>query len=227
MCVGAAETGDRAMKLRWRIAWLLSYPWVKILLCLRVEGREYFKKVDNKSGMIVAANHTSNFDPLILGWAIGREIYFLAKEELFNYRPFAWLIRSWNTLPVARGGFDIGAIKRCSQLLRRGKILVLFPEGTRSKTGELNRFKPGAALLALLNQVPVVPCHISGMSRSIVAYWVDRDLVRLGFRRKPIGCSSIRVRFGQPILPEGFVRNRNGYAQLTAVIETRVRELID
>ncbi len=214
------------MSLRWRIAWLLTYPWAKFLLRLRVEGREYIKNLGKKTGIIIAANHTSNFDPLILGWAVGQEIYFLAKEELFRYRPFAWLIRFWNALPVARWGFDSGAIRRCSHLLRQRKILIIFPEGTRSKIGELGRFKPGVAMLALLNQVPVVPCYVSGVNQSIVSYWVDRDFVRLGFRYKPRHAVSIRVRFGAPVFPSGFTRSREGYGQLTAVIEAQVRNLI-
>ncbi|MGQ9708272.1 MAG: lysophospholipid acyltransferase family protein [bacterium] len=215
------------MKLRWRLAWLLTYPLAKVVVNLRVEGRENLtcRNAREKRGMIIAANHTSNFDPLILGWAAAREIYFLAKEELFRYRPFGWLIRSWNALPVARGGVDTIAFRRCSRVLRNRQTLVLFPEGTRSKNSALAGFKPGVGMLAVLNSVPVVPAHISGMSRSIISYLVDRDFVRLGLRHKPSGCVQIRVRFGESVLPEGFSRNRQGYEQLTAIIEERVRSL--
>lgn len=212
------------MKLRWRLAWLLTYPLAKAIINLRVEGRRNLREC--KRGVIVAANHSSNFDPLILGWAAAREIYFLAKEELFCYRPFAWLIKAWNALPVGRGGIDIRAIRLCSEVLKHNKTLVLFPEGTRSKTGEMAGFKSGVGMLALLNQVPVVPTYISGMNGSIVSYFVDRDFVRLGLRKKPSGCVRIRVKFGAPIQPEGFKKDRQGYQEMTAVIEERVRTLV-
>ncbi len=209
------------MRWRWRIAWLLTYPWARFLLPLRVEGREALLP----GAQIIAVNHTSNFDPLIVGWAAGREIYFLAKEELFRHRAFAWLIRSWNALPVGRGGVDKRAIGLCSQLLCQGQTLVLFPEGTRSRDGRVGEFKPGVALLAVRNRVPVVPGFISGLSRSRLSYWVDRDFVRLGLRSKPEGCVPIRVRFGQPLFPEGFPANRQGYLNFTALLRERVAAL--
>lgn len=213
------------MKLRWRLAWLLTYPLAKILLNLRVEGKRNLSSC--QGGLIIAANHTSNFDPLILGWAAAREIYFLAKEELFRYRPFAWLIRAWNALPVGRGEIDLRAVRLCSRVLRHRQTLVLFPEGTRSKTGEMASFKRGVGMLALINQVPVIPTHIAGMESSIVSYLVDRDFVRLGIRKKPAHSGKIRVRFGNAVLPKGFTRDRQGYQGLTALIEERVRALAD
>lgn len=218
---------NRPVKLRWHLAWLLTYPLAKLLFNLRVVGRENLTAgaAQTKTGMIIAANHTSNFDPLIIGWAAAREIYFLAKEELFRSRPFAWLIKSWNALPVQRRGIDIKAFRRCSLLLRHQKTLVLFPEGTRSKDGSLTRFKPGVGMLAVLNSVPVVPAHISGLSHSLLSYLVDRDFARLGLRHKPKSRIPIRVKFGQPILPQGFSRDRQGYEQLTAQVEERIRWL--
>ncbi len=207
------------MRLRWRIAWLGTYPLAKLLLGLRVVGREHLVN----GGQIIAANHTSNFDPLILGWAAAREVYFLAKEELFRYRPFAWLIKSWNALPVGRKGIDLGAIKRCGAVLRRNQTLVLFPEGTRSRNGEIGAFKPGVGMLAVLNQVPVIPAFISGMAQSIVSYWVDRDFVRLGLRHKPKGRGAIEVRFGLPVYPDDYEASRTGYERLTAEVFRRVQ----
>lgn len=188
---------------------------------MEVKGRERLIK----GAQILAANHTSNFDPLIVGWAAGREIYFLAKEELFRYRPFAWLIKSWNALPVRRGGVDLRALRECRQILQRRKTLVLFPEGTRSKTGELGVFKPGVGMIAIMSRVPVVPVFIAGVSRSILSYWVDRDFVYRGWRQKPKECIPIRVIFGEPILPDGFSLRRKSYEEFTKVVEERVRAL--
>lgn len=215
------------MKLRWRLAWLFTYPAAKILLRLRVQGRENLLP----DGQIIAANHTSNFDPLLIGWAAAREIYFLAKEELFRYRPFAWLISSWNALPVSRGGMDIPAFRRCSALLRQKQTLVLFPEGTRSRSGDLGEFKPGVGMLAVLNRVPIVPAHISGVKNSIISYWVDRDFVRKGWRQKPGSPWPIRslnpltVRFGSPVFPDCGPAGREVYERLTAEVFRRVQAL--
>ena len=201
----------------------LTWPLRRFLLHLRVVGRERL----GPGPMILAANHVSNFDPLIVGFAAAREVHFLAKEELFaSSRIFAWLIRSWNAWPVRRGGGDTAALKRCSWLLKRRQVLVLFPEGTRSKTGETARFRSGIGLLATANRVPVVPVGITGVDQSNVSYWTDRDFVRRGFRRKPSGPTHIRVVFGKPVEPTGFRSDRQGYAELALAVESRVRELV-
>ncbi|MEO0074414.1 MAG: lysophospholipid acyltransferase family protein, partial [candidate division WOR-3 bacterium] len=75
-------------RLRWRVGWYLTYPLARLFLGLRVHGREHL----TKGPLILAANHVSNFDPLIIGWAVRREVHFLAKEELFQQsKLFAWL----------------------------------------------------------------------------------------------------------------------------------------
>jgi len=212
------------LKLRWRVAWLATYPLQRFLLHLRVRGRD--KLVAGPQ--ILAANHVSNFDPLIIGMAAAREVHFLAKEELFAAsRAFAWLIRAWNAWPVRRGGADAAAIKRCSWLLKRRQTLVLFPEGTRSKTGEMARFRPGIGLLAVANQVPVVPVYMAGVARSIVSYWTDRDFVSRGLRCRPAGPSRISVVFGDPVYPDGFGRDRRSYVGMAHTVEQHIRGLAD
>lgn len=210
------------MKLRWRVGWLLTYPFARLVLRLRVTGRDNLLA----GPQILAANHVSNFDPLIVGMAAAREIHFLAKEELFTEsRAFAWLIRTWNAWPVRRGGADSGALKRCSWLLKRKQTVVLFPEGTRSKTGELQRFQPGIGFLALSSRVPVVPVCLAGVNLSNVSYWVDRDFVRRGFRKRPTEPTRIRVSFGTPVFPDGFSRDRAGYDGLAQTVAESVRLL--
>ena len=219
---GEVRPWSRPVKLRWRIAWLATYPLQRCLLHLRVVGRDRL----GPGPMILAANHVSNFDPLIIGMAAAREVHFLAKDELFTAsRTFAWLIRSWNAWPVKRGGADASAIRRCSWLLRRSQTLVLFPEGTRSKTGATARFRPGVGLLSTTNRTPVVPVCLTGVDNSNVSYWTDRDFVRQGFRRKPVGSTRITVTFGEPLSPAGFSSDRRGYIELTQAVEQRVREL--
>lgn len=211
------------MKLRWRLAWLAVYPWARLLIPLRVTGRNRLRR---SGPQILAANHSANVDPILVGLAAGREIHFLAKEELFHYRRwFAWLIRTWNAWPVRRQGGDAAAIRRCSWLLQHGQTLVLFPEGTRSRTGELQPFRPGVGLLAIRNQAPVVPTLISGISRSLISYLTDKDFVRHGYRRRPTNRVPVSVTFGEPVQPTGFADTRTDHIAFTACVEQRLREL--
>lgn len=211
------------MKLRWRVAWLALYPWARLLIPLRVKGREQLLRAGPQ---ILAANHTANVDPILVGLAAGREIHFLAKEELFNYRRwFSWLIRTWNAWPVRRQGGDPQAIRNCAWLLRNRQSLVLFPEGTRSRTGELQRFRPGIGLLSIQNRAPIVPTLISGISRSMVSYLTDRDLVKRGLRHKPAQPATVHVTFGEPVRPEGFPDTRAGHVAITETVEQRIREM--
>lgn len=210
------------MKLRWRVAWCALYPWAKLLLPLRVRGREHL----GPGPQVIAANHSSSLDPVIIGLAAAREVHFLAKQELFNGpRAFAWLIRSWNAWPVRRAGSDVQAMRRCAWLLRHRQSLVLFPEGTRSRSGELGRFRPGVGMLAITGRAPVVPAFIDGLSRSLVGYLTDRDLVRRGLRRKPPAPVTIRVSFGPPVRPAGFTDDRAGHVALALAVENSVREM--
>jgi 1-acyl-sn-glycerol-3-phosphate acyltransferase len=140
---------------------------------------------------------------------------------------FAWLIRTFNAWPVRRGGADAGAVRHCSWLLQHGQTLVLFPEGTRSKTGQLQPFQPGIGFLALGNRVPVIPVYMGGIDHSNVSYIVDPDFVRRGFRKKPAAPTRIRVSFGAPVMPDGFSADRQGYEELTRVVADRVRALAE
>jgi len=202
----------------------LVYAFGQIVLKVRVTGRN--KLVPGPQ--ILASNHVSNFDPLLVGLGARREVHFLAKEELFNAsRLFAWLIHTYNAWPVRRGGGDPAAMKRCSWLLGKRQTIVLFPEGTRSRTGDLTPFKPGIGMLAITNHVPVVPVHLGGVSRSIIAYLVDRDFVARGLRRKPRRNEGIRIAFADPVYPRGFAADRQGYEDMTQEVEKRVREMAE
>ena len=211
------------MKLRWRFALLLVYPILKLSLGVKVKGKEQLSQV---GGKIIVANHTSNFDPVLLGFVIRRELWFLAKEELFNYRKwFSWLIRFWNAYPLKRGVGDSGLFRTCSQLLRKNKTLIFFPEGTRNRTDTLLPFKPGLGLLAVINSVPVVPCHIYGIGNSFISKIVDPDINPGKIRLGDLFSSRITVKFGNPIPPDGFKRNRTDYENFADKIRNAVEEL--
>jgi len=210
------------VKLRWRLAWIATYPIAKLLLNLRVKGREKLPP----GPLILASNHVSNVDPVIVGWAAARELHFFAKEELFTGpKLFTWLIKFWNAWPVSRSRVDPTAIKRFVHLLGRRQTVVLFPEGTRSKTGDLAGFKPGVGMLAIGSHAPIVPTLTSGMEGSWTSYLVDKDFVRRGFRKKPARPATVRVVFGDPVEPHEFERSKDGYVEMTRIVEQEVRKL--
>ena len=161
---------------------ILTLPVVRLLYRLRVTGAEH---VPRKGGLVLSANHTSNFDPwpLCLPLWPRREGRFMAKSELYNpiLKP---LLNATGAFPVRRGQRDLEAIETAIQLARSGEMVVMFPEGTRRKKGLVKKFEArphtGAARIALEAGVPLVPAAIKGTDR----------LSRLG---------PLRVTYGPPI----------------------------
>ena len=163
------------------VAGSLSWPVVKGLYRLRARGLEHIPE----GGFVLAANHTSNFDPWPLGipFLPGRQLRFMAKAELFN-PILAPILRAGGAFKVRRGEGDVEAMRTAAELAREGEIVVMFPEGTRQKKGlrkkHAARPHTGAARIALTAGVPLVPAAIGGTDR----------LSRLG---------PLRVAYGEPI----------------------------
>lgn len=111
--------------------------------------------------VILCCNHASNTDPIRLAYTQKRQIFYMAKEELFRNRFLAHLLHRLGAFPVARGKSDIGAVNLARRHLQEGDVLGLFIEGTRSKDGNLQRPKAGAAMLAANCRVPILPCCIT------------------------------------------------------------------
>ena len=114
-------------------------------------------------GTILAANHQSFLDPLLIGLAIStRQLHFIARRTLFRFPPFAWAIRGLNAHPIDRGRGDLAAIRVTLEILRAGGAIVMFPEGTRTHTGRLGPIKLGVTRIAARAGVPVVPVLVEG-----------------------------------------------------------------
>ncbi len=139
-------------------AFLLPYFW--IFKRLRRSGVE---NVPAAGPVLIVCNHLSLWDPPFVGAsARPRRVHFMAKSELFRVRAFGWLIGRVGAFPVERGGMDRDAIRTARQILARGDAMVMFPEGTRSLSGNLRPFFPGAGLMALEPGVTVVPAAVWG-----------------------------------------------------------------
>jgi 1-acyl-sn-glycerol-3-phosphate acyltransferase len=160
----------------------LSWPIIRWLYRLRAEGVENLPK---SGGFVLAANHTSNFDPWPLAIPLwpGRFLRFMAKSELYWW-PLGRIISAGGGFPVRRGERDVEAIRTAVDLARQGHIVAMFPHGTRQRKGLVKKYQPrshtGAARIALEAGVPLIPAAISGTDR----------LARLG---------PMRVRYGRPL----------------------------
>jgi 1-acyl-sn-glycerol-3-phosphate acyltransferase len=152
-----------------------------LLFRWRIIGQE---NIPRTGGVIIAPNHISNVDPPLVGTAMHRHATFMAKEELFSPRWFGIILKNLGAFPIKRGAGDRAAIRTALDILADGQALILFPEGTRSKTGTLGKAQPGVAMIALKSQVPVVPVAITGTNQVFCnGHWLPRFTVRFG---KPI-----------------------------------------
>jgi 1-acyl-sn-glycerol-3-phosphate acyltransferase len=155
----------------------LASAGIGILSGWEVKGRE---NIPRTGGVIVASNHISFWDPPMLGATIPREVHFLAKEELFSTPILGPLIRSLNSIPIRRGVADLSGLARAIAKLREGGGLLMFPEGSRMRDGELHPARPGVGMIAVHADVPIVPCYVSGSNRP--GRWLlRRERVRIWF----------------------------------------------
>jgi 1-acyl-sn-glycerol-3-phosphate acyltransferase len=134
---------------------------LKLFFLLRIQGRD---NLPARKPFIVCANHISLLDPLAVGAAIPAHyhIYYMAKKELFDNIILNRLLLMVGAFPVNRQEPDLNAVKRAYTILKEGNVLGLFPEGTRSKSGAIQKAFNGAALIAVRSGVPILPVAIEG-----------------------------------------------------------------
>lgn len=136
-----------------------SLIFFKLYIGFRVYGK---KNVPRKGAFILAANHSSYLDPLLLAASFKRSLHFITRDRVLRAPIIGWFLKYANTIPVKRHGRDISAIKEALSILSKGKVLAVFPEGTRSKNRKFKKAKPGIGFLVYKAKVPVVPVYIEG-----------------------------------------------------------------
>jgi 1-acyl-sn-glycerol-3-phosphate acyltransferase len=193
------------------VVWALGRPTIgtftRIVAPLRVYGAE---RVPRQGGVVLALNHFSWIDPPAFGTACPRTIYYMAKAEAHHVPGLGQLIRAFGTFAVRRGESDREAVRMMRRLVAEGKPLGLFVEGTRQRSGVLGEVKPGAAMVALQEDVPVVAGAIYGTQ-----FW------RLG------NFHPASVAWSEPMRFDGLPRNAKGYREASAEIERELHRLFD
>ena len=193
------------------LIWAVGRPTIggaaTVLTKLRVYGRE---RVPSEGGLVVACNHLSWIDPPVLGAAIPRTLYFMAKVEAHRVPALGQLMRSFGAFSVRRGESDRDAVRTMRQIVRDGHALGLFAEGTRQKAGVPGPVQPGAAMVAINENVPVICAAIRGSFE-----W------RLG------NFSPVSLAWGTPLSFDGLPRGGKGYKEASVEIEREIRKLWD
>lgn len=187
--------------LRRVVAWL-----VPRIMRFRPQGLE---NIPADGPFIIAANHIHALDPVIIAITVPQHVSFMAKEEVMRSRLLGWLVKHVGSFPVKRGKADISAIRQALKILAQGNVLGIFPEGTRSKTGEVQSAFAGTAMLAARADAPIVPVALYGR-------------YRLG--------STFCINIGKPVRIESAVPgkpNAEERAQGTELLMQRIADLLE
>lgn len=171
------------------------------------------KNVPEKGGVIVAANHVSYLDPLVIGCAIKkRQATYMARSGLFKIPLIGAFVRTFS-FPVDRGKPQPSTIKEAVKRLRNGELIVMFPEGGRSKDGSLLDAKRGSGMIAVMSGAVVVPAFIDGTHKA------------LPHGAKFIRPSKIKVIFGNPIGMKGVKTDKDSQERIGNDIMGAIRSL--
>ena len=177
----------------------LLYPLYRV----KVVGKENFPK---QGGVLLCTNHIDNLDPPVVGMTCPRPVHFMAKEELFEAPILKSILPKVNAFPIKRGMSDRQALRKALSILKTGKVVGLFPEGTRSKDGVLQEGLAGAGFFALRGEAVVMPCAIIGPYKP--------------FKR-------LKIVYGKPIDMTTYREERVSAEEVTAIIMGEIQNLID
>tara|TARA_Y100000991_G_scaffold73784_1_gene55489 strand:- start:27 stop:647 length:621 start_codon:yes stop_codon:yes gene_type:complete len=193
------------------VSQLIIFPIYKLLFRGILIGRENIPK---QGSFILVSNHGSLLDPPLLGHALGRNISFMAKSELFSIPLLGFIIKACGAYPVKRGIADKNTIKIACEKLSNNNSIGIFIDGTRQKDGRVNKPKQGAALLAFKNQKLLLPVAIINSHR----------LVRLRFFIPFF--TKIVIKVGKPISPPK-VSSKDDLATVTKYLQESINNMLD
>lgn len=176
---------------------------IKPLYRIEVLGRE---NIPREGGVLICSNHIDNLDPPVVGVTSPRPIHFMAKAELFKVPVLGWILPNVNAFPVKRGVSDRESLRTALKVLKEGKVLGIFPEGTRSKDGKLGKGLSGVGFFALRTDCVVVPCAIIGPYKAF---------------------GKLRVVYGKPVQMETFRNEKTSAEIVTDKIMDSIRELLE
>ena len=189
----------------WGIGKAIIGPAARLVIPIKSYGRE---RVPREGGAVLAMNHFSYADPPAFGYACPRRIVFVAKVELLRSFGLGQLMRAHGTLAVRRGESDREALRRMRETVRNNDLLGLFVEGTRQRSGVPGQARPGAAMVAIQEGVPIVPAAVHGSQ-----HW------------RPGNFAPVSVAFGEPLRFDEHPRNSRGYKLASAEIEAEIHRL--
>ena len=178
---------------------------MQIFFKMKVYGWE---NLPRRGGFILASNHTSFLDPVVLGAVSPRPLSFMAKKELFKSFFFGRLISALGAFPLSREKADIGAIREAIRRLKEGGVLVLFPEGTRTSEKELANGLPGVGMMAMKAGVPIAPVLIIGAEAAL-----PKKARFVRFR-------PIRVHLLKRVIPQ----EKEDYESISRVVMERIQD---
>ena len=183
---------------------------VKLFWGFSVEGTE---NIPPQGPAIIASNHRSYVDPPILGAAAPREFYFLAKKELFENIFLGWLITKFNAVPINRGKVDQKGMRGVVDILGRGDLLLVFPEGTRSRQDEFLEPKSGVGKLVLEAKVPIIPTFVGNTGHFVKNIFTGRK---------------VEIVFGEPLSPDylnKFTKGKASYKKIANEVMLEIKKL--
>lgn len=199
------------MGLFYRFVLATAWCYFKLFHRHKIYGWEHY--YDGPA--IIACNHVSFLDPPVVSSSWPEEVHFLARESLFRNRFFGNIIRSLNTHPISGDTADVKVFRLIGEILKNGQKVVLFPEGTRSKSGRLSEIKPGIGLIVLRNQAAIIPTYIAGTDKVLGR---GKAIPRLFIKTACI--------FGSPILWSDFAHLEKKEAQI-AIVEAFIKKMAE
>jgi len=191
------------------VAWLVGRPILGGSTAIGTRLRSYgSERIPRSGGLVVAVNHFNWIDISCVGWACKRNLYYLAKVEAHEVPGLGQLIRSFGTISVRRGESDRDAVRRMREVVHDGNALGVFVEGTRQRSGVPGHVQPGAAMVAMQENVPVICAAIHGSQD-----W------------RPVNFAPVSLAWGEPMRFDGLPRGGKGYREASLQIEEELNRL--